>query len=243
VTGRRTGDAAGGASNAYRAYQQPPLGGAGGGAFQGLGVPRFSKLEFPSYDGFVDPLNWLRRCEQFFRGQQTAPADRVWLASYHLKGVAQTWYYALEIDKGVPTWDRFTELCHQRFGPALRTNRLSELARLAFTGSVQEYQERFNELVCHTDDLLPHQKADLFIGGLPDHFRVDVELRQQNDLQTAMYLARAYERRAAASQLLSAPRLPGAPTRFLLPPPARAPPLALPAPSTGAPTTPAPPPA
>jgi hypothetical protein len=87
VTGRRTGDAAGGASNAYRAYQQPPLGGAGGGAFQGLGVPRFSKLEFPSYDGFVDPLNWLRRCEQFFRGQQTAPADRVWLASYHLKGV------------------------------------------------------------------------------------------------------------------------------------------------------------
>jgi hypothetical protein len=87
VTGRRTGDAAGGASNAYRAYQQPPLGGAGGGAFQGLGVPRFSKLEFPSYDGSVDPLNWLRCCEQFFRGQQTAQADRVWLASYHLTGV------------------------------------------------------------------------------------------------------------------------------------------------------------
>jgi hypothetical protein len=57
VTGRRTGGAAGGASNAYRAYQQPPLGGAGGGAFPGLDVPRFSKLEFPSYDGSVDPLN------------------------------------------------------------------------------------------------------------------------------------------------------------------------------------------
>jgi hypothetical protein len=79
VTGRRTGSAAGGASNAYHAYQQLPLGGA---AFQGLGVPRFNKLEFPSYDGSVDPLNWLRCCEQFFRGQQAAPADRVWLASY-----------------------------------------------------------------------------------------------------------------------------------------------------------------
>jgi hypothetical protein len=134
VTGHRTCDAAGGASNAYHAYQQPRLGGASGGAFQGLGVPRFSKLEFPSYDGSVDPLNWLRRCE--FRGQQTAPADRVWLASYHLTGVAQTWYYALEIDEGVSTWDRFAELCHQRFGPAVRTNRLSELARLPFTGSI-----------------------------------------------------------------------------------------------------------
>jgi hypothetical protein len=149
----------------------------------------------------------------------------------------------LEIDESVPTWDRFAELRHQRFGPVVRTNRLSELARLPFTGSDQEYQERFNELVCHTDDFLPHQKADLFIGGLPDHIRVDVELRQPNDLQTAMYLARAYERRAAASQLLSAPRLPRAPTRFLLPPPAHAPPLALSAPSMGTPTAPMPPPA
>jgi predicted aspartyl protease len=188
-------------------------------------------------------LNWLRRCEQFFRGQQTAPANRVWLASYDLTGVAQTWYYALEIDEGVPTRDRFADLCHQQFDPAVRTNRLSELARLPFTSSVQEYQERFNELVCHTDNLLPHQKVDLFIGGLPDHIRVDVELCHPDDLQTAMYLARAYERRAAASQLPSAPRLSRAPTHFPLPPPPRAPPLALPAPSTGAPTAAAPPPA
>jgi hypothetical protein len=128
-------------------------------------------------------------------------------------------------------------------GPAVRTNRLSELARVPFTGSVQEYQEHFNELVCHTDNLLPHQKADLCIGGLPDHIRVDVELRQLNDLQMTIYLARAYERCVAASQLLSALRPSRAPTRFPLPPPARAPPLALPAPSTGAPTAAAPPPA
>jgi hypothetical protein len=106
----------------------------------------------------------------------------------------------------------------------VRTNRLSELARLPFTGSFQEYQECFDELVCHTDDLLPYQKADMFIGGLPDHIRVDVELRHPDDLQTTMYLARAYERHAAAAQLPSTPRLSRAPTRFPLPPPPRAPP-------------------
>lgn len=29
-------------------------------------VPRYSKLEFPSYDGVNDPLIWIYKCEQFF---------------------------------------------------------------------------------------------------------------------------------------------------------------------------------
>lgn len=40
-------------------------------------------------------------------------------------------------------------------------------------------------------------KADLFSRGLPEH-KVDVELKKPQDLQTAMHLARSYERRAAA---------------------------------------------
>ena len=73
--------------------------------------PKFYKLEFATYDGSEDPLNWLNQCEQFFRGQRTLASDRTWLASYHLKGVAQTWYYALEQDEGMPPWDRFRSLC------------------------------------------------------------------------------------------------------------------------------------
>ena len=74
---------------------QPNLLGAPGtpgaaGAHEHLGVPRFSKLDFPTYDGAEDPLNWLHRCEQFFRGQRTLASDRVWLASYHMTGMAQT---------------------------------------------------------------------------------------------------------------------------------------------------------
>jgi hypothetical protein len=54
--------------------------------------------------------------EQFFRGQRTPTSNRTWLASYHLKGLAQTWYYTLEHDEGMPPWDRFAELCCLRFG-------------------------------------------------------------------------------------------------------------------------------
>ena len=70
-----------------------------------------------------------------------------------MTGVAQTWYYALEQDDGMPTWDRFKELCNFRFGPAVRGTRLSELARLPFTSTVQEYSDRFNAILCHARNL------------------------------------------------------------------------------------------
>jgi hypothetical protein len=65
-------------------------------ALPGQQPPRFTKLEFATYDSTVDPLNWLNQCDQFFRGQWTLASDRTWIASYHLRGAAQTWYYALE---------------------------------------------------------------------------------------------------------------------------------------------------
>jgi len=49
----------------------------GTGGHDRLGVLCFSKLDFATYDGAKDPLNWLHRCEHFFRGQHTLALDRV----------------------------------------------------------------------------------------------------------------------------------------------------------------------
>ena len=46
-------------------------------------------------------------------------------------------------------------------------------------------------------------------GGLPDHIHVDVELRGPQDLQSAMYYARVFERRAVAIQQASPSRTAG----------------------------------
>ncbi|XP_044451014.1 uncharacterized protein [Triticum aestivum] len=153
---------------------------------------RFAKIDFATYDGTEDPLNWLNQCDQFFRGQRTLASERTWLASYHLRGAAHTWYYALKQDKGaMPPWERFRELCLLRFGPPVRGSRLAELGRLPFTSTVQDFADRFQALACHASGVTAQQRADLFFGGLPDHIRVDVELRGPQDLQTAMYYARA----------------------------------------------------
>lgn len=60
-----------------------------------------------------------------FHSQCTLKNEKVWLASFHLTGTAQQWYYVLERDAGEPLWDEFKRLCHQRFGPPLRTNHLA----------------------------------------------------------------------------------------------------------------------
>jgi len=182
----------------------PPLGGAPSAAapvtfgetpFQ----PRTYKIDFATYDGSVDPLNWLTHCEQFFWGQRTPVEQRMWMASYHLTGAAQTWYYALLLDEGMPSWERFKELCRFRFGPPIYGSRLAELGRLPFHSTVQEFADRFQTVLAHSRDISTRQKAELFVGGLPEHIRVDVAMRAPPDLQTAMFLARAFETRALAA--------------------------------------------
>ncbi|XP_048562707.1 uncharacterized protein LOC125543420 [Triticum urartu] len=145
--------------------------------------PRFAKLDFATYNGTEDPLNWLNQCEQFFRWQRTLASDSTWLASYHLRGAAQTWYYALEQDEGsMPPWERLRELCLLRFGPPIRGSRLAELGRLPFTSTVQDFTDRFQALACHAPGVTARQRAELFVGGLPDHIRVVVELQGPQDL-------------------------------------------------------------
>ena len=100
----------------------------------------------------------------------------------------------------MPPWEHFRELCLLRFGPLIRGSRLAELGRLPFTSTVQNFADRFQALACHASGVTAQQRADLFVGGLPDHIRVDVELRGPQDLQSAMYYARAFERCAVAIQ-------------------------------------------
>lgn len=89
----------------------------------------------------------------------------------------------------MPPWDRFKELCHERFCPTAGVSCLAELGRLPFGLSVQEFADRFKKVVAHTRNLDVVQKAELFVGGLLDHIRVDVENQRTQDVATAVRLA------------------------------------------------------
>jgi hypothetical protein len=107
----------------------------------------------------------------------------------------------LRRDEPTLHWPCFKTLCQQCFGPPLSTNTLGEVARLPFRSTVEDYQDRFLALLCHTEPMpLPHQQAQLFTAGLPWHLWVDVELCVPGDLQQAMALRASPEHTSAASK-------------------------------------------
>ncbi|KAL8104131.1 hypothetical protein AgCh_028387 [Apium graveolens] len=168
-------------------------------------IPRYSKLEFPSYDGSGDPLGWLYRCDQF-SNQKTNDEDKVGLAAFHLLGEAQLWCYKLEQEEPDLKWDQFKSYRLLRFGPPLSGNPLGELVNLKQVDSVEEYQKQFQTLLARATTVRGDQHVDLFTAGLNDGLRVDVEMQSPPNLVTAMNLARAFERKSQITNVISLQR-------------------------------------
>jgi hypothetical protein len=148
---------------------------------------------FPTYNGSEDPLSWLNRCEQFFHIQKTEEAGKVFLAAFYMTSDAAQWYALVERNHGTPEWAEFVKLVNQRFGPPLRGNTLGELIQLKWDTTIADYQNRFLALVNRCTGLSEKQQIDIFIVGLRNPLKTDVELEQPATLDNAMALARAYE--------------------------------------------------
>jgi hypothetical protein len=184
---------------------------------------------------------FVNRCESYFHQQRIMEEEKVWMASYHLEGVAQSWYLQLPTDEGTPRWHRFKDILQLRFGPPLRSAPLFELAECRRTGTMEEYQNRFQELLSRAGPLEERQRVQLFTGGLLSPLSHGVRIHNPQSLATAMSLARQVELmeldrapapahiRPAARGVLPPPPPKSAPIAF----PAPHVPLALPAPPAG----------
>ncbi|KAG6495596.1 hypothetical protein ZIOFF_043422 [Zingiber officinale] len=169
-------------------------------------IPRYSKLDFPRYDGESDPLGWLNRCDHFFLHQRTLEEEKVGLASFHLEGDGQLWFIKLERDRPHIQWEEVKYQCNLRFGPPIRYNKLGELAKLQQSGSVEEYQRKFEKLAARVSSLTSEQEVQIFISGLQDHIVVEVDFHHPEDLTSAMSFARLYECCSKRSESTVTPR-------------------------------------
>lgn len=79
---------------------------------------RFTKVEFPTFDGKSDPLVWLHhRCELFFAKSPHTDHEKVTTAAYYLLDSAQLWYKRRAQDGHQFSWTQFKDACTLRFGP------------------------------------------------------------------------------------------------------------------------------
>jgi hypothetical protein len=147
------------------------------------------ELLFSTFDGTDDPLQWLDRCDQFFRIQETPASGKLFLTTFYMTGEAAQWYGIRERNHGQPSWEEFITLVNQRFGPPLWSNPLGELIQLQCDGSVVDYQSAFLTLVALCDNLTEKQQINIFTAGLCNPFRTDVVLEHPTTLEDAIALA------------------------------------------------------
>jgi hypothetical protein len=70
-----------------------------------------------------------------------------------------------------------------------------ELAACKHTGTVEEYQDRFQALLPRAGRLDEEQRVQLFTAGLPPPLSFDIEVHNPQTLVGAMSLARKFELR------------------------------------------------
>lgn len=112
----------------------------GGRSESGGLVPRFTKLDFPRFNGTVDPIVWLSYCDNFFHHQRTPEEEKLIIASFHLDVDAQLWFFKLQRDIPNISWPNFKSQCELHFGPPIRSNKLGELSKLRETSTLDQCQ-------------------------------------------------------------------------------------------------------
>ncbi|KAK0572834.1 hypothetical protein LWI29_037947 [Acer saccharum] len=156
---------------------------------------RSVRLDFPTYDGEDDPLEWLFRVEQFFIYHNTSSAQRLLIVSFHLKGPALHWYKLLETDQAITSWEAFSRALTLRFDPTEYDDPAIALFKLRQQTTIFAYQKHFEILATKVEGLSEKLRTAQFISGLKDELRYDVQLFKPASFSVAAGLAHLLEQR------------------------------------------------
>ncbi|XP_039039589.1 uncharacterized protein LOC120177547 [Hibiscus syriacus] len=154
------------------------------------------KIEFPFFEG-VNPRGWLQKCLKYFSLCNVPNEQRIEVATMYLTGKAEVWFDGYNMQKHHVTWHEFdTDLCH-RFCDRYFADIVEELSKLVQKGSVEEYQDRFEELQPHmllqNPTLGEEFFVSLFISGLREDIKHRVKVLEPKTLSEACRQAKLYE--------------------------------------------------
>ncbi|KAL5767431.1 hypothetical protein ACOSQ2_014214 [Xanthoceras sorbifolium] len=154
------------------------------------------KLSFPKFDG-TDPKTWLRKCDRYFLIHPVPPDQKVLIASIHFEKKAEIWFQSYyDLQEGV-SWKEFKESLLTRFLDVEQEDVIGELYRLRQTGSVSDYQDRFEELqprlMAKGYGMGEGFFLESFLSGLKSEIKNQVKMFNPTDLKAAIHLARLLE--------------------------------------------------
>lgn len=154
--------------------------------------PNPPKLELPMFSS-GNPREWVRKCQKYFLNYHVPESQKVDVVEMFLEGKADIWFQGVKLERPNLSWDVFCELLNERFAEKGGRDVVEEFNKLRQNGSVEEYQEKFEELKSLM--LMKNPKLDeqyfvsSFISGLKDEIRPMVKMFKPEKLSKAFDIA------------------------------------------------------
>ncbi|KAL4379604.1 hypothetical protein GQ457_02G023110 [Hibiscus cannabinus] len=158
-------------------------------------MPR-PKIELQMFDG-ENPRSWVKKCQKYFTLFAILENQKLEIASMYLTGRAEVWFDGYIMQKNRATWHEFVaDLCH-RFCDKEHSDVIEEFNKLLQKSTVDEYQERFEELqpfmLQHNAHLGEDYFISSFISGLKEELKHKVKVHEPKTLADACRKAKLYE--------------------------------------------------
>ncbi|KAL4281913.1 hypothetical protein GQ457_03G031000 [Hibiscus cannabinus] len=162
---------------------------------QSIFTPR-PKVELQVFDG-ENPRGWIRKCLKYFAIFDVPEDQKLEIAGMYLTGKAETWFDGYIMQKNKVTWQEFVaDLCH-RFSDKTCSDVIQEFNKLVQKSTVEEYQERFEELkpyiLMYNSSLGEDYFVSSFISGLKEEIRNRIMVHEPKGLAEAYRKAKRQE--------------------------------------------------
>lgn len=148
----------------------------------------FFKMDFPRFNEGDDPLGWIYKAEHYFDFFNIDDAKKIKLASFHMEREALQWFQWARCLTTYSSWEEFTKILCQEFGPSEMEDLAESLVKLRQMGTLRYYVLEFHRLTNRTKDISPGLFCYCFIRGMKPELRHDVKLlRPKGVLKVVAY--------------------------------------------------------
>ena len=139
----------------------------------------------------------IKKCQKYFAIFAIADHQKLELAAMYLTGKAETWFDGYVLQRERVTWANFSiDLC-QRFCDKTCMDVIEEFNKLIQKTSVEDYQEKFEELKPYMLQYNPHLEegyfVSSFISGLKEELKPRVKVNDPKTLAATYRQAKLHE--------------------------------------------------
>ena len=157
---------------------------------------RRPKIELPNFDG-VNPRGWVKKCQKYFTIFAVNDHQKLEIAAMYLTSKAEVWFDGYIMQKPRVSWNEFVNDLCQRFSDRTYADTIEEFNKLSQKGTLDEYQEKFEELkpyMLQFNSNLPESYfISSFVSGLKEELKLRVKAYEPNTLAAAYRQARLHE--------------------------------------------------